>query len=170
MGDLRPFPPARLLPVLGMGDLYLYAFSPGSAGYGRSAPAVPLWLGSISMSICGGDPMAAHSARPGSGLVWAICARFPRPLCPPGRSAPHGVPMFSVPPRFPCFLHFTCEFPLLPISAHFREFLPVPGGGWQQHCLGVKSLQFFSLPAAAGRGAAPRRVESYRLYAMGYAQ
>lgn len=151
MGDLRPFPPARLLPVLGMGDLYLYAFSPGSAGYGRSAPAVPLWLGSISMSICGGDPMAARSFLPAPRLRMGDLRPFaPRHWCPDGRSALYGALMFSVPPRFPCFLHFACEIPLLSISAHFADFCP--------------------FRAAAGRGAAPRRVESYRLYAMGYAQ
>lgn len=113
--------------------------------------------------------MAARPARPGSGRVWAICAHFPLHWCPAGRSSPHGAPMFSGLPRFPCFLHFHMR---IPTFAHFGPFSRIFARSGRRLAAALPRRQkfaIFSLPAAAGRGAAPRRVESYRLYAIRYA-
>lgn len=113
--------------------------------------------------------MAARPARPGSGRVLAICTRFPR--LRPGMGdlrpfAPALVPVWSIRPAR-CTASASGFAPFFGFSP-FRGFLPVPGGGWQQHCLGVKSLQFFhSLRRRAGerrRGAL--KVVAYTLYAM----
>lgn len=171
MGDLRPFPPARLSPVLGMGDLYLSAFPPARfprcwvwAICARRAG----WLGSISMSFYGGDPMAARSALPGSGLgrgdlrpfapgpssVWAIRpARCPDAL----RASP-----FSL---FSPFSHTNSHFcPFWPIFADFCPFQAAGGGGGaaSKVCSFFHSLR---RRARERRGGA-LKVIAYTLYAM----
>lgn len=77
--------------------------------------------------------------------------------------------MFSGLPRFPCFLHFRMR---IPTFAHFGPFSRIFARSGRRLAAALPRRQkfaIFSLPAAAGRGAAPRRVESYRLYAIRYA-
>lgn len=152
MGDLRPFLPARLLPVLGMGDLYLYAFSPGSAGYGRSAPAVPLWLGSIFMSICGGDLMAARSFLPAPRLGMGDLCPFSPALVPgwsirPARCADVlRVAPFSL---FYPFSHTNSHFcPFRPI---FADFCPFRAAAGSSIASASKVCNFFT-PCGGGQG------------------
>ena len=168
MGDLRPFPPARPSPVPGMGYLYQYSFPQPLGWVWAICARCAVCLGSISMSIYGGDPMAARSALPFSGRVWEICAYFPRHWCPAGPSAPHGAPMPSESLYFTYFPHFACEFPFFAQFTLFSLIFARSGRlRWRWRC-GVKSLQFFySLRRRAGerRGGA-LKVIAYTLYAM----